>query len=74
MTRRQQPNNLGTVIRSLNLVIRGWGNHFKFGTVKKSFGELDGYIRGRLRGFKPKKRTWNTILYTLPESELKKMG
>jgi RNA-directed DNA polymerase len=72
-TRRQQPVNLETVIRFLNPIIRGWGNYFKEGTVKKLFGELDGYIRGRLRSFKAKKRTWKTILYTLPEPELRKM-
>jgi hypothetical protein len=59
---------------SLNPVIRGWGNYFKGGTVKKLFEELDGYTRGRLRSFKAKKRTWGTILYTLPQSELKKKG
>ncbi|MBU4491595.1 MAG: hypothetical protein KKD69_03940, partial [Euryarchaeota archaeon] len=73
-TRRQQPISLETVIRFLNPVIRGWGNYFKGGTVKKLFAELDGYIRGRLRSFKAKKRTWKTILYTLPEPELRKMG
>ncbi len=73
-TRRQQPVNLETVIRFLNPVIRGWGNYFKEGTVKTLFSELDGYIRGRLRSFEAKKRNWNTILFTLPESELRKMG
>ena len=73
-TRRQQPKNLEMVIKSINPVIRGWGNYFKCGTVKKSFGELDSYIRGRLRSFKAKKRTQKTILYTLPQSGLKKMG
>ncbi|PWB50791.1 MAG: hypothetical protein C3F06_12110 [Candidatus Methanoperedenaceae archaeon] len=73
-TRRQQPVNLETVIRFLNPVIRGWGNYFKEGTVKTLFGELDGYIRGRLRSFEAKKRNWNTILFTLPEPELRKMG
>jgi len=73
-TRRQQPKNLEMVIKSINPVIRGWGNYFKCGRVKKSFGELDSYIRGRLRSFKAKKRTQKTILYTLPQSGLKKMG
>jgi group II intron reverse transcriptase/maturase len=73
-TRRQQPKNLEMVIKSINPVIRGWGNYFKCGTVKKSFGELDSYIRGRLRSFKAKKRTQKTILYALPQSGLKKMG
>jgi len=62
-TRRQQPKNLEQVIQSINPVIRGWGNYFKEGTVKKKFGELDGYVRGRLRSFKAKKRTWRIILY-----------
>jgi len=73
-TRRNLPVNLETVIHFLNPVIRGWGNYFKGGTVKKLFEELDGYIRARLRSFKAKRRTWGTILYTLPQSELKNMG
>jgi RNA-directed DNA polymerase len=73
-TRRQQPKNLEMVIQSINPVIRGWRNYFKGGTVKKLFGELDGYIRGRLRSFKAKRHTWNVVLYTLPKSELDKLG
>jgi RNA-directed DNA polymerase len=73
-TRRQQPRNLEQVIQSINPVIRGWGNYFKGGTVKKKFEELDGYVRGRLRSFKAKKRTWQIILYTYPKPELEKMG
>lgn len=73
-TRRQQPRNLEAVIESINPIIRGWGNYFKEGTVKKLFGELDGYIRGRLRSFQAKRRTWRIILYTLPKPELEKMG
>ena len=46
-TRRQQSKNLETVIASINPVIRGWGNYFKEGTVKKRFEELDGYFRAR---------------------------
>ncbi|MBE0524768.1 MAG: hypothetical protein IBX40_10605 [Methanosarcinales archaeon] len=34
-TRRQQSKNLETVIASINPVIRGCGNYFKEGTVKK---------------------------------------
>jgi hypothetical protein len=56
------------------LVTEGWGYYFKDGTVKKLFEELDGYIRGRLRSFKAKKRTWRIILYTLPKPELEKIG
>jgi RNA-directed DNA polymerase len=73
-TRRQQPRNLEAVIESINPVIRGWGNYFKVGTVKKLFEELDGYIRARLRSFRAKRRTWNIILNTLPKLELEKIG
>ena len=73
-TRRQQPKNLEMVIASINPVIRGWGNYFKDGTVKKRFEELDGYVRARLRSFRAKKRTWKVILYTLPKPELERMG
>ena len=73
-TRRKQPKNLEMVIASINPVIRGWGNYFKEGTVKKRFEELDGYVRARLRSFRAKKRTWKVILYTLPKPELERMG
>ncbi len=73
-TRRQQPKNVEMVIQSINPIIRGWGNYFKGDTVKKLFGELDGYIRARLRSFKAKRHTWNVVLYTLPKSELDKLG
>ncbi|VVB89947.1 Group II intron, maturase-specific domain [uncultured archaeon] len=74
LTRRQQPISLETVIRFLNPLIRGWGNYYKGGTVKKLYGDLDSYIRARLRSFKAKKRNLKTILFTLPQTELKKMG
>ncbi len=56
-TRRQPPKALELVIQSINPMIRGWGNYFKGGTVKKLFKELDGYIRGRLRSFQAKRRS-----------------
>jgi len=44
-TRRQQPENLEMVIASINPIIRGWGNYFNGGTVKKRFEELGRYVR-----------------------------
>ncbi len=73
-TRRQQPKNLEMVIESINPIIRGWGNYFKGGTVKKSFGELDGYIRGRLRSFQAKKRTLKILVFGIHPAEFAKMG
>ncbi len=62
-TRRQQAKNTESVIQSINSIIRGWGNYFKGGTVKKLYGELDGYIGGRLRNFQAKRRSRNIVLY-----------
>lgn len=73
-TRRQQPKNLEMVIQSINPVIRGWGNYFKCGTVKKSFGELDGYIMGRLRSFEAKRRTLKILVFGIHPAEFAKMG
>jgi hypothetical protein len=72
-TQRQQPKNLEMVIKVINLVIRSWGNYFKCGMVKKSFGELDGYIRGRLRSFEAKKRTLKVLVFGIHPSEFTKM-
>ena len=52
-TRRQQTKNLEIMIKSINPVIRGWGNYFKCGMVKKSFGELDGYAGRKLHTGNP---------------------
>ncbi len=73
-TRRQQPKNLEMVIESINPIIRGWGNYFKGGTVKKSFGELDGYIRGRLRSFEAKRRNLKILVFGIHPSEFAKLG
>ncbi|MCX9011379.1 MAG: group II intron reverse transcriptase/maturase [Candidatus Methanoperedens sp.] len=73
-TRRQQPKNLEMVIQSINPVIRGWGNYFKGGTVKKLFGELDGYIRGRLRSFQAKRRTLKILVFGIHPAEFAKLG
>jgi group II intron reverse transcriptase/maturase len=73
-TRRQQPKNLEMVIQSINPVIRGWGNYFKDGTVKKLFRELDGYIRGRLRSFQAKRRTLKILVFGIHPAEFTKLG
>ncbi|MCX9011090.1 MAG: hypothetical protein OIN66_08205, partial [Candidatus Methanoperedens sp.] len=66
--------NLEMVIQSINPVIRGWGNYFKGGTVKKLFGELDGYIRGRLRSFQAKRWTLKILVFGIHPSEFAKLG
>lgn len=56
LTRRQQPRNIGEVIRILNYALRGFGNYFRVADVKGLFSELDGWIRMRLRCFVEKKK------------------
>jgi group II intron reverse transcriptase/maturase len=73
-TRRQQPKSIEMVIESINPIIRGWGNYFKGGTVKKLFGELDGYIRGRLRSFQAKRRTLKILIFSTHPAEFTRMG
>ena len=41
----------------LNSVIRGWGNYFKIGDVKKLFKRLDKWIRTKVRTFIEKKKS-----------------
>jgi len=36
------------VIKSLNPVLRGWGNYFRTGNAAKRFNQLDGYVWRRL--------------------------
>ncbi len=73
-TRGQQPKNLEMVIEYINPIIRGWGNYFKYGTVKKLFGELDGYIRGRSRSFEAKRRNLKILVFGIHPAEFAKLG
>lgn len=72
-TRRQQPISLGTLIKLLNPIIRGWRNYFEGCTKKRIFKELDEYIADRLRCFKAKNRSNKVLWYSLPKSELANM-
>jgi group II intron reverse transcriptase/maturase len=73
-TRRQQPNNIQTVIQNVNPIIIGWGRYFAGGTVKRLFRLLDAWVRARLRCFKAKRRTEEIICGTLPSEVLRQMG
>jgi len=56
ITRRQQPKKLKMIVERLNPVIRGWGNYYRYGNVKKLYQRLDEWTRMRLRSFLEKKR------------------
>ena len=57
LTRRRQPLTAKDMVRRLNNTIRGWGNYYRMGDVKKKFRELDKWIRTRVRTFIEKKKS-----------------
>jgi len=36
-------------VGELNLVVRGWGNYFRLGSVSEAYRAVDGHLRYRLR-------------------------
>lgn len=57
VTRRQQGSNLGEMLKKLNQIIRGFGNYFEIGNVKKKFQRLDEWTRMRVRAFRRQKKS-----------------
>jgi len=57
VTNRRWSVKTNALIGKLNSVIRGWGNYFKIGDVKKLFTKLDKWIRTRVRTFIEKKKS-----------------
>ncbi|MCK8828594.1 group II intron reverse transcriptase/maturase, partial [Natroniella acetigena] len=49
ITGRARPFPVEVIIAELNPVLRGWGNYFKIGNVKRLYRKLDGWIRMRIR-------------------------
>ena len=74
LTRRQQPKNVQEVIRDLNYAIRGFGNYFRVADVKGLFGELDGWIRMRLRCFMEKKKAVKHQNYRITNNLFASLG
>ncbi len=58
-TKRNRGVSFETLIKELNLKLRGWLNYFKLASMKSRLKMLDGWIRRRLRCFRLKqcKRT-----------------
>lgn len=57
ITNRRRPLKPKELMGELNSVIRGWGNYFKIGDVKKLFTRLDKWIRTRVRTYIEKKKS-----------------
>jgi len=74
LTRRQQPRNVEEVIYDLNYALRGFGNYFRVADVNRLFGELDGWIRMRLRCFMEKKKAVKHQNYRITNDLLSSLG
>jgi len=53
-TKRNRGVSFQTLIKELNLKLRGWFNYFKLASMKSRLKMLDGWIRRRLRCFRLK--------------------
>jgi RNA-directed DNA polymerase len=45
---RRSGRDLSVIIKSLNPVLRGWGNYFPTGNADAKFDQVDGYVYDRL--------------------------
>ena len=55
LTRRNNPRSMYQNIQELNQYLQGWVAYFGIQQFKKLFGDLDGWIRSRLRSMQLKK-------------------
>jgi group II intron reverse transcriptase/maturase len=56
---RNGVKDVRVLVRDLNPVLRGWGNHFCTGNAAKKFNEIDSYVRVRLRRFMMRRKGRN---------------
>jgi group II intron reverse transcriptase/maturase len=73
-TRRRSPLTTEEIVKELNPLIRGWGNHYKRSHVRRLFNQLDGWIVRRLWSQRYKKwRTngWKTLSTKYLRDDLK---
>lgn len=55
LTRRNNPLSMFQIVQDLNEYLMGWVGYFRIQEFKKLFGDLDGWIRSRLRSMQLKK-------------------
>ena len=69
VTRRNAPLTIGMMIKKLNPILNGWGQHYKQAHVRKLFNQLDRWVVRRIWSHHYK-RWRNTGWKTLPERKL----
>jgi RNA-directed DNA polymerase len=55
LTRRANGHSMDALMKKLNPILRGWYNYFKQASIS-DLHEVDGWVRGRLRGILRKRR------------------
>ena len=55
LTKRTNAHSMETLVAKLNPILRGWYGYFKH-TSASELGQMDGWVRGRLRGILRKRR------------------
>ncbi len=73
-TRRPTPVPLRQMIEDLDHLSRGWGNYFRAGDVTSLFGDLDSWIRMRLRSKVIRRHATTTSNAKMPKGVLAGLG
>jgi RNA-directed DNA polymerase len=55
LTPRNNPHSMYSIVQELNAYLTGWLGYFRIQEFRRLFGELDGWIRSRLRSMQLKK-------------------
>ncbi len=63
LTRRTRGRSLAEVVQSLAVYLRGWLGYFRVASMKKRFGQLDEWIRHRLRAYQLKQWRHGPTVY-----------
>lgn len=74
LTRRQAQISVAVMVQRLNPMIRGWGNYYAIGTVVRLFGDLDGWIRARLRSRVKRHKAGASSHWKMPNRWLAQFG
>jgi RNA-directed DNA polymerase len=77
LTKRRIPLRLDELIKTINPIIRGWGNYYCCSHVRKRFHQLDGWIVRRLWSYRAKRwrnAAWKEYPTTGLRTEFKLVG
>lgn len=73
LTKRQQGRNVEAVLKDVTVVLRGWVAYFGVAEVTAVLGELDQWVRMRIRSFRLKRRSRHDN-WRIPNRMLRRWG